>query len=121
MLKKEKENINIEKLRAICLFEADLTWVLKIVYAKRMMCNAREQNLIPPELFATAGRSAIDATMAKIMFTEVCQTQHRNHAVASVKLGQCYDSVNHAFYSISLQAFGVPIKAIALMLLTLQR
>ena len=61
-------------------FEADLNWVLKIVFAKRMMRNAREQNLITPELFAIAGRSAIDATMAKIMFTDVCQTQHRNHA-----------------------------------------
>ena len=35
MLKKEKGNINIEKLRAICLFEADLNWVLKIVYAEK--------------------------------------------------------------------------------------
>ena len=120
MLEKEKGNINIDKLRAICLFEAALNWVLKVVYAKRMMRNAREQDLIPPELFATAGRSAIDATMAKIMFTDVCRTQHRNHAVASVDLGQCYDSVNHAFCSIALQAFGVPMKAITLMLLTLQ-
>ena len=35
MLKKDKGNINIEKLRAICLFEADLNWVLKVVYAKK--------------------------------------------------------------------------------------
>ena len=85
-----------------------------------MMRNAQEQNLILPELFATAGRSAIDATMAKIMFTDVCCTQHSNHAVTSVDLGQCYDSVNHAFCSIALQIFGVPFKAITLMLLTLQ-
>ena len=71
MLEKEKGKINIKRLRAICLFEADLNWVLKIVYAKRMMRNAREQDLILPELFATAGRSAIDATKAKIMFTDV--------------------------------------------------
>ena len=120
MLEKERGNINIEKLRAICLFEADLNWVLKVIYAKRTMKNARNQNLIEPELFAVAGQSAPNATMAKIMFTDVCRTQHRNFAVASVDLGQCYDAVNHAFCSIALQAFGVPLKAIRLMLLTLQ-
>ena len=87
MLEKERGNINIEKLRAICLFEADLNWVLKVIYAKRTMKNARNQNLIEPELFAVAGQSTPDATMAKIMFTDVCRTQHRNFAVASVDLG----------------------------------
>ena len=120
MLEKERGNINIEKLRAICLFEADLNWVLKVIYAKRTMKNARNQNLLEPELFAVAGQSAPNATMAKIMFADVCRTQHRNFAVASVDLGQCYDAVNHAFCSIALQAFGVPLKAIRLILLTLQ-
>ena len=71
-------------------------------------------------MFAVAGQSAPNATMAKIMFTNICRTQHRNFAVASVNLGQCYDAVNNAFCSIALQAFGVPLKAIKLMLLTLQ-
>ena len=40
--------------------------------------------------------------------------------MASVDLGQCYDSVAHGFCSLALQAFGVPMKAVSLMLLTLQ-
>ena len=120
MLEKERGNINVEKLRAICLFEADLNWVLKVIHAKRMMGNAYEHDLIPQEIFAVAGRSAPDATMAKIMFTDICRTQLRNHAVASVDLGQCYDAVAHGFCSLALQAFGVPMKAIKLMLLTMQ-
>ena len=47
MLEKERGNINIEKQRAICLFEADLNWVLKVIYAKRMMANAYEHDLVP--------------------------------------------------------------------------
>ena len=85
-----------------------------------MMDNARKHDLVPPEIFATKGQSAPDATMAKVMFTDVCRTKHRNHAVASVDLGQCYDAVAHGFCSLALQAFGVPIKAVTLMLLTLQ-
>ena len=87
MLEKEKGNINIDKLRAICLFEADFNWVLKVIYAKRMMANARENDLLEPEIFAVAGRSAPDATMAKVAFTDINCAQHRNHAVASVDLG----------------------------------
>ena len=120
MLEKEKGNINIEKLRAICLFEADLNWVLKIIFAKRMMANARKNDLLQSEIFVVAGRSAPDSTMAKVMFVDVQRIQHRNHAVASVDLGQCYDAVAHGFCSLALQAFGVPIKGISLMLLTLQ-
>ena len=120
MLEKERGNINIEKLRAICLFEADFNWVLKVIYAKRMMANARKHDLLEPETFAVAGSSAPDATMAKIMFVDVNRLQHRNHAVASVDLGQCYDCVAHGFCSLALQAFGVPMKAVSLMLLTLQ-
>ena len=41
LLEKEHGNINIEKLRAIYLFEADLNWVLKVIFAKHMMANAR--------------------------------------------------------------------------------
>ena len=102
MLEKERGNINIKKLRAIYLFEADLNWVLKVIYAKRTMKNARNQNLIEPELFAVVGQSAPNVTMAKIMFTDVCRTQHRNFAVASVDLGQCYGAVNHIFCSLAL-------------------
>merc|ERR1711983_453290 len=90
MLEKEKGNINIDKLRAICLFEADFNWVLKVIYAKRMMANARENDLLEPEIFAVDGRSAPDATMAKVAFTDINRAQHRNHAAASVDLGQCY-------------------------------
>lgn len=33
----------IKKLRAICLMEADYNWLMKIVFAKRMMDNARKK------------------------------------------------------------------------------
>ena len=108
LLEKEHGNINIEKLRAICLFEADLNWVLKVIFAKRMMANAQENHLVPPELFATAGSNAIRATLAKVLYTNICRTQHKNHGVASVDNGQCYDAVGHALCSLALQSFGVP-------------
>ena len=114
MLEKEVGNISINKLRAICLFEADLNWVLKVIYAKRTMRNAKANDLLEPETYAVAGQSAPNATMAKVMYTDICRTLHRNHAVASVDLGQCY-AVAQGLCSITLQAFGVPMKAITLL------
>ena len=56
MLEKEAGNINIDKLRAICLFKADFNWVLKVLYAKRMMGNAHENKIVPQEMLATEGQ-----------------------------------------------------------------
>ena len=120
LLENEHGNINIEKLRAICLLEADVNWVLKVIFAKHMMANARENDLVPSELFATAGSNAIRATLAKVLYTNICRTQHRNHGVASVDNGQCYGAVGHALCSLALQSFGVPRKPIVLMLIALQ-
>ena len=120
LLEKEQGNTNIERLRAICLFEVDLNWVLKVIFAKRMMANAQENDLVPPELFVTAESNTIRATLVKVLYTNICRTQHRNHGVASVDNGQCYDAVGHALCSLALQSFGVPRKPIVLMLIALQ-
>ena len=120
VLEKEYRNINIEKLQAICLFEADLNWVLKVIFAKHMIANAREIYLVPPKLFATAGMNALCATLEKVLYTDICRTQHRNHAVASLDNGYCYDAVGHSVCSLALQAFGIPRNQIMLMLITLQ-
>ena len=91
-----------------------------MIYAKRIIKNAKANNILEPETFAVAGQLAPNATMPKVMFTNVCRTLHRNYAVASANLGQCYDAVAHGLCSIALQAFGAPMKAISLMLLNLQ-
>ena len=91
-----------------------------MIFSKRMMANSRENDLVPPELFVTAGSSAVRATLAKVLYTDIFRTQHRNHGVASVDSGQCYDAVGHALCSLALQSFGVPRKPIVLMLIALQ-
>ena len=108
LLEKEFGNINIKKLRANFLFEADLNWVLKVIFAKCTMANARENNLVLPTLFVSAGSNMIRAILEKVLYTDICRTQHRNRTVVSVDLGQCYNTVGHSMCSLALQAFGVP-------------
>jgi len=58
--------------------------------------------------------------MSKTLHNDIHRTLHLPSAVVSADLKECYDAVNHAICSVGLQAFGVPILAIKLMLLVLQ-
>jgi len=49
LLQKEMGTIMVNKLRAICLFEADFNYVLKVIFAQRMMSKLNQRNLLPAE------------------------------------------------------------------------
>ena len=109
LLAKKAGGSSIDKLRAICLFEADCNWGYKFIYAKKMMANAKENDLIPPELFAMSGKSATEGCIARIIWCDINMTLNRSFYVQNCDLGQCYDAINHVAASIALQAFGVPM------------
>ena len=50
MLKKEKGNINIEKLRVILLLEADFNGLNKIIYNSRVIPELEKREEIPFEV-----------------------------------------------------------------------
>eukprot|EP00956_Cyclotella_meneghiniana_P028224 scaffold65021_cov87-Cyclotella_meneghiniana.AAC.11 len=52
LLEKEFGNIYLEKMRAICLLEADFNWLNKLIFAERMMDQAYDNGLVPVEQFA---------------------------------------------------------------------
>jgi hypothetical protein len=58
-------NIRIDKLRAICLLEADFNWWLKVMFAKRMTHRMKKTGVLPLEQGATAVKSALDSSMTK--------------------------------------------------------
>jgi hypothetical protein len=55
LLKNVFENIYIDKMQAICLLEANYNWLNKFMFAKQMMDNAFEGDIIPVEQFAKRG------------------------------------------------------------------
>jgi hypothetical protein len=120
LLEKKFGSIYIDKLRAICLFEADFNWLTKIVFSKKMISNAKEKGIIPDNQFATSGTNAVEGIFVKSMAADINRTLHIPSAIVSADLSQCYDAVNHAMCSIALQAFGVPMMAIKFMLICLQ-
>ena len=119
LLEKVFGEIYIEKLRAICLFEADFNWITKVIFAKRMMTNARACGIVPPEQFADKNTDSQEGVLASVFSNDIDRTMHRMFAEQSADLGQCFDSVTHPICSIGLQAFGVPKQAVKMTMLTL--
>eukprot|EP00956_Cyclotella_meneghiniana_P011946 scaffold16843_cov51-Cyclotella_meneghiniana.AAC.2 len=120
LLEKVMGNILIEKLRAICLLEADFNWWLKMTFARKMMSDIRRQDMIPMEQVATAGKATIDGTLMKqIDFFDKANTLHIIAGMDSVDAEQCYDAVNHAATSLGMQAYGMSLEQICLYLETM--
>jgi len=68
LLEKIMENTYVNKLQAICLFEAVCNWLNKLIVVKRMMQRADKCNTIPEEMFSHTGRHCDSAAMSKTFF-----------------------------------------------------
>lgn len=105
LLEKEFGNIYLEKMRAICLLEADFNWLNKLIFAKRMMDQAYDANIVPVEQFARRSTQASSRVLCKVLFCDMIRALHEMAGIPSVDLGNCYDAVAHPLASIALQAF----------------
>ena len=119
--KKIAGNSHIDKLRAICLLEADFNWWLKVIYARRMMSYMSSTGTLPPEHGATKGKTPLDTTMLKQLFYDQANILHEDCSCSSTDAAYCYDSANHAACSIALQAVGVPMNMVQCYLTSVQQ
>ena len=120
LLEKIPGNTNIDKLRAICLLEADFNWWLKIIFARRMMSHMATTNILPPEQGATKGKTPLDTSLLKRLFFDQSNILHEDSSSSSTDAEYCYDAVNHAACSIALQAVGVHINMVKCYLTSVQ-
>jgi hypothetical protein len=95
-------NIYIDKMRAICLLEANYNWLNKFVFAKQMMDKAFEGDIIPAEQFAKRGSQATKGVLTSGLFCNIAQALNKTTAIESVDLANCYDAVAHPIASIAL-------------------
>jgi hypothetical protein len=120
LLEKEFGNIYLEKMRAICLLEADFNWLNKLIFAKRMMDQAYNNGMVPVEQFARRGTQASSGVLTKVLFCDMIRALHKMASIPSIDLGNCYNAVAHPIASLALQAFQVPLATIVLSLSVLQ-
>ncbi len=110
----------ITKLRAILLMQADFNGANKMVYGTRMLEQARNNNLMPKEVFSKHNKMANDGTLMKVLTCDVIRQTRRSAGIASVNADSCYDRIAHAIASLVFQEFGVPLSASKSMLTTIQ-
>jgi hypothetical protein len=68
MLEKTLAVTLVTKLHAIPLMEGDFNAANKMVYGMRMLNSARDNNLMPEEIFSKRNRTADDGTLYKTLF-----------------------------------------------------
>jgi hypothetical protein len=71
LLEKEFGNIYIDKMRAICLLEANYNWLNKFVFAKQMMDKAFAEDIIPAEQFAKRGSQSTEGVLTSGLFCNI--------------------------------------------------
>ena len=86
LLEKEFGSIFFDKLRAIILFEADFSWLQKIVFSKKMADLANKHNLIPPEQCAAPGKDGKEGSLLKVFHTDHLRTMHILHTTISASV-----------------------------------
>ncbi len=120
LLEETRRKKLINKMRTICLLEADFTWLNKLIYSHRMMNSALDENLIPLECFAKKGSNCVNAVMTKIMYCEETRMHHHPMIILCNDFADCYDRVALLIAAVALQSFGIPIEAVRVLLLAMQ-
>ena len=116
MLEKIAGVAMVNKLRAILLLEADFNFCNKLIFGRRMINMARENGMIPEEIYSSKGKTAEDAILQQVLLYDIARITKRPLLVAQVDAAQCYDRVALAAASLTLQAFNVPNSAVQSML-----
>ncbi len=116
MLEKKLGSTLVTKLRPILLVERDFNATNKILYGVQMLNNARDNNLMPKEIFSKKNCMEDDGTMCKTLFYDIAWQAKVPVAIACVEVSNCYDRIAHTMASLIFQAFGIPISVVELML-----
>jgi hypothetical protein len=121
MLEKKKGVYNIDKLRAILLYEADFNQNNKKL-GRQMLTTAELYDAIAPEQFGSRKfLSAVDQSLNKALIFDLWR-QHRSCvALCSNDAKGCYDRIVHNVASLCMQWVRVPKEPIVSMFSTIQQ
>ena len=63
----------VTKLRAILLMEADFNCHNRLIFGNRMMKLARENSLIPEEIYSEKGKTPEDAILKQMLVYDIAR------------------------------------------------
>jgi hypothetical protein len=120
MLEKKKDVYNIDKLRAILLYEADFNQNNKKL-GRQMLAIAEQFDAIAPEQFGSRKfLSAVDQSLNKALTFDLWRQHCTCAALCSNDAKGCYDRIVHNVASLCMQCVRVPREPIISMFGTIQ-
>ena len=121
MLEKVAGVALVTKLRAILLLEADFNCHNRLIFGSRMLRIARDNKLVPEEIYSAKGKTAEDAILHQVLVYDLARQWKRPIVVSSVDASQCYDRIAHAPAALVMRAFKVAASSVVAMLRPIQR
>ena len=85
-----------------------------------MMKLARENGLVPKEIYSEKGKTPEDAILQQVLVYGIARQLRRPLLVASVDVAQCYNRIAHTVALLTLRAYKVRQTSVASMLTPIQ-
>lgn len=81
-----------------------------------MLHSFLTHSMVPEEIFSEKGLTAVDGTLAKVLFYDISHQFWKPAAIASVNSSNCIDRICHVIASLVFLSVGVPQSAAKAML-----
>ena len=113
----------LDRLRIIQLLEADFNIVLRIIWGRRMVWHAEDNNALEhiPQYGSRPHKTPHSALYLKVLSYDYLRHTRTNAAVFNNDAKGCYDRIIPSFGMASCRRVGLPSNAINLLLLTLSQ
>jgi hypothetical protein len=120
MIEKKPGLFLLEKLRTIHLFEADYNWLLGLVFGRRMVYGAEDQqHLFNGQWGARPGRSTEQPALYKTMSYEISRLTRTPLGTLDNDAKACYDRIVMSLALMICQKHGVPQSACMMVAMAL--
>lgn len=107
MLEKGKGN-HLDHLRIIQLCEADLNFLLNVIWGKRMIKQAQKTNSLSTSQYALPGMTCQSAVWNKVTFCDILRQSCTPGIMTDYDATAAFDRVLHKVTSITCERLGMP-------------
>jgi hypothetical protein len=111
---------NVENLRIIHLCEADLNFVLNIIWGYRLIRTAQKANQLDSSQFALPGQTCHSAVWNKLLYCDLMRQTLSAGIMTDYDATAAFDTVLHAMSIITCRRLGLPFHACLFMYYLLQ-
>jgi hypothetical protein len=110
MIYKEPGNYNLDKLRVIHLFEADFNLVVGILFGRRAMYHAKDNNLLHDGQGGRLGSECMDVTLTKVLHITMSHLTKTSLGLFESDAEACFDRIVMLMAFLAFKSLGAPHK-----------